>query len=119
MVNNAHDKAWAYLRLLTAGSAKCLKSDGLNQVPRYFFAHASPGLQAKTYPMILLIVFLVLAHLIGLYGEKRVIGYQWAFFFSLFFTPLIGFAVTSDHYKLQDAAKVKKPGKTAYVWAII
>ena len=41
----------------------------------------------------MIIVYLILCVIIGLLGNKRKIGFGWAFFWSLFLSPVIGLII--------------------------
>jgi hypothetical protein len=40
------------------------------------------------------VIYLIFCLLIGLLGNKRKIGFGWAFFWSLFLSPVIGLIIT-------------------------
>ena len=41
-----------------------------------------------------LVMFLLLSYFIGCMGRKRKIGFGWAFWLSMIFTPVVGFLIT-------------------------
>jgi len=65
------------------------------------------------------IVFIILSYFVGQYGSKREMGFAWAFFFSFFFSPLIGWCVAADTPKINGRIIVKKPTIWSYIWATI
>jgi hypothetical protein len=47
------------------------------------------------YVLLMVAVFIGLAYIIAnIFGNSRQIGFGWSFFFSFFFSPLIGFIIT-------------------------
>ncbi|MCJ7446381.1 MAG: hypothetical protein MUO72_01680 [Bacteroidales bacterium] len=60
----------------------------------------------------LLIIFFLIGScfIVGIIGNKRTIGFGKAFFFSLFFSPIVGLIITLLHKKEgQDIESDQKP----------